>query len=66
MSIDFLDMKNIFFFFFGFKNDHQYYNVSYIIPKVEVIPLYFVQDNHQFIRINALSDRHRSAFVSEY
>jgi hypothetical protein len=47
------------------KNDHQYYNVSYVIPKSEGIPLYFVEDNHQFIRIDALADRHRSAFVSQ-
>jgi hypothetical protein len=48
-----------------FKNDHQYYNVSYIIPRNEGSPLYFVQDNNQFMHIHALSDRHRSAFVSE-
>ncbi|CAF3532145.1 unnamed protein product [Rotaria sp. Silwood1] len=45
-----------------YVNDHQYYNVSYIIPKSESIPLYSVPDNNQFTRINALFDRHRSAF----
>ncbi|CAF3886240.1 unnamed protein product, partial [Rotaria sp. Silwood2] len=45
-----------------YVNDHQYYNVSYVIPKFEGIPLYFVPENNQFIRINALFDRHRSTF----
>ncbi|CAF0796921.1 unnamed protein product [Adineta steineri] len=45
-----------------YVNDHRYYNVSYIIPKSEGKPLYFVEDTNQFIHIHALSDRHRSAF----
>ncbi|CAF1040921.1 unnamed protein product [Rotaria sordida] len=44
-----------------YVNDHQYYNVSYIIPKSEGIPLYFVPDKNQFTRINAFFDRNRSA-----
>ncbi|CAF5071333.1 unnamed protein product, partial [Rotaria sp. Silwood1] len=43
-------------------NDHQYYNVSYIIPKSEGIPINFVQDNNQFTHIHELSNRHRTAF----
>jgi len=63
----FIYKKKIFFSFVIYsKNDHQYYNVSYIIPKSERISSYFVEDNNQFIRIHALSDRHRSAFVNEY
>lgn len=50
---------------FSLKNDHQYYNVSYIIPKSEGLPLYYVEDRPQFIRIDALADRHRSAFVRQ-
>jgi hypothetical protein len=57
-------MKYILLFYF-LKNDHQYYNVSYVVPKSEGNPLYFVQDDNQFIRIHALSDRHRTAFVSD-
>ncbi len=53
------------YFVFCSKNDHQYYNVSYVIPRSEGIPLYFIEDNNQFTRIDALADRHRSAFVSE-
>jgi hypothetical protein len=62
----FIYKKNIFSFVIYSKNDHQYYNVSYIIPKSERISSYFIEDNNQFIRIHALSDRHRSAFVNEY
>ncbi|CAF4090023.1 unnamed protein product [Rotaria sordida] len=43
-------------------NDHHYYNVSYVIPKSEGTPMYFVQDNNQFIRIHELSNRHRTAY----
>ncbi|CAF3865893.1 unnamed protein product [Adineta steineri] len=43
-------------------NDHHYYNVSYIVRNTEGIPMNFVHDNDQFIRIHALSNRHRSAF----
>ncbi|CAF2081350.1 unnamed protein product [Rotaria magnacalcarata] len=35
-------------------NDHQYYNVSYIVPKSEGIPSFYVQEHGQFIRMNAL------------
>ncbi|CAF1292759.1 unnamed protein product [Rotaria sp. Silwood1] len=45
-----------------YVNDHQYYNVSYIIPKSEGIPINFVQDNNQFTHIHELSNRHRTAF----
>ncbi|UJR08522.1 hypothetical protein I4U23_012785 [Adineta vaga] len=45
-----------------FVNDHHYYNVSYIIPKSEGISINFLQDNSQFVRIHALTNRHRSAF----
>ncbi|CAF2736251.1 unnamed protein product [Rotaria sp. Silwood2] len=45
-----------------YVNDHQYYNVSYIIPKSGGIPINFVQDNNQFFHIHQLSNRHRSAF----
>ena len=47
------------------KNDHQYYNVSYVVPKSEGMPLYYVEDHQQFIRIDALQDQHRSAAVNE-
>lgn len=60
----FISLKIIFVLFLS-KNDHQYYNVSYIIPKSEGLPLYYVEDRPQFIRVDALADRHRSAFVRE-
>ncbi|CAF0929408.1 unnamed protein product [Didymodactylos carnosus] len=50
-----------------FVNDHLYYNVSYIVPKLSTSNiLNFVRDNdimgQTFSRIHALSDKHRSAF----
>ncbi|UJR37711.1 hypothetical protein I4U23_030406 [Adineta vaga] len=45
-----------------YVNDHHYYNVSYIIPKSQGLPLYFVQDTNQFTHIQALADQHRTAF----
>ncbi|CAF2179269.1 unnamed protein product [Rotaria magnacalcarata] len=45
-----------------YVNDHQYYNVSYIVPKSEGIPIHFVDKNNQFILIHELAHRHRSAF----
>ncbi|CAF3091355.1 unnamed protein product [Rotaria socialis] len=35
-------------------NDHPYYNVSYIVPKSESIPSFYVQEDRQFIRMKAL------------
>ena len=48
------------------QNDHQYYNVSYIVPKFGDIPMnYIPDDSNQFIPIQVLADRHRSAYVRE-
>ncbi|CAF4520358.1 unnamed protein product, partial [Didymodactylos carnosus] len=51
-----------------FVNDHLYYNVSYLIPKLLFTSniINFVRDNdikgQIFSQIHALSNKHRSAF----